>query len=153
MYNIKTSTWIKTIGIVCIVFGCSRIISNISVITLSIILKMPSTEIMPELSPEILRWQLKLPYIGLFIHAIYILAGILFLVRKSFSLKFMYAALAVSILFNLVPLLFLFRYLIDYGYNFNNLFRLFIDVLLIIAVIRISKKYYVPGDEDSVREL
>ena len=148
----KTSSWIKIIGILCIIFGGSGIISNIS----EIALPEMSKDKLPAISPELMGWVIRLAYIGLVVNAIYIIAGILFLVKKSISLKFIYSALAISIVYKIVPLFFLSDYpstpFFNYEFNIYNLIGPFIDVALIAAVIRISKNYFMPAEENTIRK-
>ena len=152
----KTSNWIKIIGILCIIFGCYGIISDFSGITLPIISEMTRAK-WYEIFPELSGWgKIWLVYSGLFVDVIYILAGILFLAKKSFSMKFMYFALAFGILYKIFPSLFLSldpsSWLFSYGFHISNLISPVIDVALIVAVFRISKNYFIPADENSIRK-
>lgn len=151
----KTSSWIKIIGILCIIFGGSGIISNISEIALPNIIEMSKDKLL-EISPKLLGWVIRLAYIGLVVNAIYIMAGILFLAKKSISIKFMYSALALSIFYKIVPLFFLNTYpstlFFNYEFNISNLISPLIDVTIIAAVIMISKNYFMPADENTIRK-
>jgi len=147
----RTSSRINIIGILCIIFGGLGIISNILEIAL---LELPIDR-SPVSSPEAMGWVISLAYIGLVVDAIYVIAGILFLVKKSYSIKFIYSALVISIVYEIVPLLILSDYppnpYFYYEFNVSSLIGPFIDVALIVAVIRVSKKYFMPVEENSMR--
>jgi hypothetical protein len=82
---------------------------------------------------------------------IYLLAGIFFLMKKSFSLKIMYLALTLSILCRIVPMLFFSQYssipISNYEINIFSLIGPYIDVALLIGVYRLAKYYYRSDDE------
>jgi hypothetical protein len=142
----KTSAWIKLIGILCIIFGASGILTDI------VSLLFPEmTGRLPEASPDTLRWLLKLPFISLLANIIYLMAGIFFLKKKTFSLKLMYIALTLSILCRIVPMLFFSQNssipVPNYEINIFSLSGPFIDVLLLIGVSRLAKYYYKPEYE------
>ena len=142
----KTSAWIKLIGILCIIFGALGVLAGI------VSLLFPEiTGKMPEVSPDTLRWVLKLPFIPLIANIIYLLAGLFFLKKKAFSLKLMYFALTLSILGRIVPMLFFNQHstihVPDYEINIFSLSGPFIDVLLLVFVSRLAKHYYKPEDE------
>ena len=98
----KTSNWIKLIGISCIVLGTSGIMNNIS----SFFMPQWIMDTWPEIAHDRLIFMERLAYLGIFVNLIYILAGIFFLWKKPFSLALMYAALTISLLYVLIPLFF-----------------------------------------------
>ena len=146
----KTSTWIKIIGILCIVFGSLGIIGNIFTIISpmkSVIPEIGSSEI----SPGLLIWVSRLPYLALLCSTIYLFAGIIFLLKNPFSLKLMYFALSFSIFCSIVPML-LISWLSpnsfpSYEINIFNLRGPFIDVAVLIGVLRLSGYYFKSGEE------
>jgi hypothetical protein len=146
----KTSSWIKLIGILCIVFGAQGIVNDIVPILFPEMIRM-GDEILPDVSPDPFRWIMKLQYITVIANIIYLMAGIFFLLKKSFSLKIMYLALTLSLLCRIVPMLFFSQYssVPDSNYEINifSLIGPFIDVVLLIAVFRLSKYYYRTDDE------
>ncbi len=146
----KTSSWIKLFGILCIIFGASGIINDIVSLLFPEMIGMVK-EKLPEVSPDLLRWVLKLPYITLITNIIYLMAGIFFLMKKAFSLKIMYLALTLSILCRIVPLLFFSQYssipFSNYEINIFSLLGPFIDVSLLIGVSMLAKYYFKPDDE------
>jgi hypothetical protein len=82
-------------------------------------------------------------YIGIFVVSVYLLSGILFLIKKPFSIWLMYSALIMSILHAITPLL------IEKLFN-SIIFvlpGLFIDISLLIFVFRIRKFYFAYPDE------
>ena len=146
----KTSTWIKLIGILCIFFGASGLINNIVPLLFHGIIGM-AKERSTEVYPDHLRWVLKLPYITIFANIIYLLAGIFFLMKKTFSLRIMYIALTLSILCRIVPMIIISQYSSILSSNYEiNIFILIgplIDVFLLNGVYRLSKYYYKSDDE------
>ena len=82
---------------------------------------------------------------------IYLSAGIFFLLKKPFSLTLMYVALSFSILFQILPMLFLSQHnshpFVDYSFNISKLIGPLIDVALLIGVYRISKYYFKSHEE------
>ena len=146
----KTSSWIKLIGILCIVFGAQGIINDIVSILFPEMIGM-TKERLQEISPDLLRLLEKLQYITLLTNIIYLLAGIFFLTKKSFSLKLMYLALILSILSRIVLMLVFSQsssFPIDnYEVNIFSLIGPIIDVILLIVVYRLAKYYYKSDDE------
>lgn len=146
----KTSTWIKLIGILCIFFGVSGIINNAVPLLFHGIIGA-AREKSPEVAPDHLRWVMNLPYITIFANVLYLMAGVFFLMKKPFSLKIMYIALTLSILCRIVPVLILSQnssiQSSDYEINIFILIGPLIDVSLLIGVYRLSKYYYKEDDE------
>lgn len=128
----KSSGWIKLIGILCIVFGAYRIMSAILELLLS------TTN---ETFPEFLRPKFLI-YMEILVNAIYVMAGIFFLMKKSFSLKLMYFALSFKIIFGSASLLFIrfpeFPVLNIAIGLINPLFNVF----LLIGVFKLARYYY-----------
>jgi len=145
----KTSGWIRLIGILCIVFGTHGIMNTIIPLVFP---EMTGTgnENLPDDSPDLIRWIMNLQYITLLANAIYLMTGIFFLMKKPFSLKLMYIALIFSILVRIVPMLIFNRYnSIPFSYYEINIFSLigpFIDIVLLIGVYRLAKYYFNPDD-------
>lgn len=146
----KTSTWIKLVGILCIIFGGQGIINDIISLLFPEMIGMVK-EKLAEVSPNTLRRILMLPYITLLSNLIYLMAGIFFLMKKAFSLKIMYMALTFSILCRIVPIIFFSQYssipLSNYEINIFSLLGPFIDVSLLIGVSKLAKYYYKSEDE------
>jgi hypothetical protein len=146
----KTSSWIKLIGILCVIFGASGIINDSVSILFPELIGMVK-EKAPEVSPDPLRWALMLPYITLTVNIIYLMAGIIYLMKKAFSLKIMYIALTLSIFCRIVPMLFFSQYssipFSNYEINIFSLLGPIIDVSLLIGVFRLAKYYFKPDDE------
>jgi len=146
----KTSSWIKLIGILCIVFGAQGIINDIVSILFPEMIGMVK-EKLPEVSPDLFRWVMKLRYVTFISNIIYLMAGIFFLMKKSFSLKLMYLTLTLSILCRIVPMLFFSQYssvpISNYEINIFSLIGPFIDFTLLIVVYSLAKFYYRSDDE------
>jgi len=135
----KTSNWIKLIGISCIVLGTSGIMNNVS----SFFMPQWIMDTWPEIAHDRLKLMERLAYLGILVNVIYIIAGIFFLLKKPFSLILMYAALIISLLYASVPFLF---YKPDNDLIFVMM-RPIIDLYLLIAVYRIRMHYYKGPDE------
>jgi hypothetical protein len=146
----KTSSWIRLIGILCIVFGAQGIINDIASILFPEMTGMVK-EKLPDVSPDLFRWVMGLRYITLIANIIYLLAGIFFLMKKSFSLNLMYLALTFSLFCRIVPMLFLSQYssipTSNYEINIFSLIGPFLDIALLLGVYRLAKYYYRPDDE------
>jgi len=97
----------------------------------------------PEIAHDRLKLMERLAYLGILVNIIYIIAGIFFLLKKPFSLVLMYAALTISLLYGLIPLLFY----KPYDDLIFVMMRPIIDLYLLIAVYRIRKYYYKGPDE------
>jgi len=135
----KTSNWIKLIGISLIIFGSLGIISNIS----SLFGPQWIKDTWPEITPERLKWLELIAYFGFFVNTIYLMAGVFFLRKKQFSLNLMYGALTISLLYVVIPLLF-FKPFDDYIFV---VIGPIIDLCLLFGVYRIRKYYYEGPDE------
>lgn len=147
----KTSSGIKLIGILCIVIGSLGVLNSISSLLIPKLLELAKEEV-PEVSLNLQRWGLILAFISFLVNTIYLMAGVFFMIKKSFSLNFMYIALALSILCKILPMIFLQDYIsVPYFYNYDfNIFNLivpFINVALLIGVYRLSGYYYKSPEE------
>jgi len=138
----KTSKWIKLIGISCIVFGSLGVINNIS----SFFMPQWIMDTYPEVPPVRQKWMERLVYIGIVVNAIYLMAGIFFLLKKSYSLILIYGALLISVLYVVIPFLFF----IPQGELIFVIIGPIIDLYLLIAVYRI-RKYYCEGPDEIVK--
>jgi len=137
----KTSNWIRLIGILCIVFGVSGILDNILPVLLSEFNDRAGEMI--KSSPDNSTWFMIPGYLGFFVKSFYLLAGIFFLLKKPYSIWLMYFALTFNILYVLIPMLFVKLY---HSIIFI-LPGLFIDLALLIFVYRIRKFYFESPDE------
>jgi hypothetical protein len=146
----KTSSWIKLIGILCIVIGAQGIINDIVFIMFPEMTGIVKEEL-HEVSPDLIRWVMNLGYLQFIANLIYLMAGVFFLMKKSFSLRLIYLALTLSILCRIVPMLFFSQYSSipnsNYEINIFSLIGPFIDVALLIGVYRLAKYYYRSDDE------
>ncbi|PHN02901.1 hypothetical protein [Flavilitoribacter nigricans] len=146
----KVFTWIKVIGILCIVFGSFAILEHTASLAMAQTFEN-GNEHLPKVASDLLQRRVILDYTGLLVYTIYLFAGILFLLRKSFSLRLMYLALSLSILYQILPLL-LFREShpipnFDFSFHVSKLIGPFIDLLLLIGIIRLSGLYYKSREE------
>jgi len=142
---------IKLIGILCIVFGALGVINGITSLLIPKLLEVAKEEV-PEVSLVLQRWGVILASISLLANTIYLMAGVFFIMKKSFSLNFMYIALVLSILCKIAPMIFLqehisIPYFYNYDFNIFNLIGPFIDVVLVIGVYRLSGYYFKSSEE------
>jgi hypothetical protein len=137
----KTSDWIRLIGILCIVFGILGIFNDILPYLITG-LSEESGEIIQS-SRDVSVWLTISKYSGIFVPLFYLLAGIFFLLKKPYSIWLMYIALSLSILNVLIPTIAarLFQSMIF------ALPGLIIDIALLILVFRIRKSYFGSPDE------
>lgn len=148
-FKMKTSHWIWLIGALCIVIGFLWLTLNIYDLLVPEMTITPEAN-RPEIPANLLIWKMVLPYTGVLVNIVYLLAGIFFLIKKPFSVKLMYIALTFSILYEIIPLLFLNKYDLPYfHYQFNvfNLIGPCFYAVLLIGVLIISKDYYKPKEE------
>ena len=139
----KTSNWIKLIGIICIVSGAFGIMSGLSELLMQRMIETRPE--LPEPPAELLRSNL-LVYTGILIRTVLLMAGLFFLMKKTFALNLMYIALIISILYGIVSLLLL-NNNIPIG---NQVFALIDPVFyaaLLIGVYSIRKYYYKSPEE------
>ena len=139
----KTSNWIKLIGIICIVFGAFGLLSGLSELLMQQWIETHPE--LPEPPAELLRSNL-LVYTGILIRTILLMAGIFFLMKKTFALNLMYIALTISILYGIVSLL-----LLNNNIRIGNQVFALIDPVfyaaLIIGVYFIREYYYKSPEE------
>jgi hypothetical protein len=137
----KTSNWIRFIGILCIVFGLSGIFDIILPILISSISGKAGEMIKSPQDNS--TWFMITGYLGFFVKSFYLVAGIFFLLKKPYSIWIMYCALTINILYVLIPMLIVKLY---HSIIFI-LPGLFIDLALLISVYRIRKFYLESPDE------
>jgi len=139
----KSSNGIKLIGIVCIVFGSFGLLSGLSELLMQRMIETRPE--LPEPPAELLRSNL-LVYTGILIRTILLMAGIFFLMKKTFALNLMYIALTFSILYGIVSLL-----LLNNNIPLGNQVIALIDPVfyaaLLIGVYSIRKYYYKSPEE------
>jgi len=145
----KTSEWTRLIGILCMIFGANALMNYVALFFLSggasMLLLLGSEGKVAQ--PEMLKLA---HYFGGLVSLLYPLAGWYFLKRRSFSLKLMFAALILSLLYGLVPMLVLNWFSpVSNPSAILNVFFLIgptLDLLLLIMVYRISRYYYEAPD-------
>ncbi len=144
----KTSGWIKLVGILCIISGIFGLMESIAHID---IIETEEAKI-SEFSPKVQSLVTILGYVGVLVHLLYLMAGVFFLIKKTFSLNMMYIALIISILFLIIPLIIINKsdssgYLFDYRLSLSNLISPALNMALLIGVKVISKNYYNKPEE------
>jgi len=150
----KIQTSVKITGLICIVLGISGIAWYISHLELAHSVYIPD-KYFPEIPPSyLLSWNVRLTYIGIIVNAFYLTAGILFFMKKHFSIKVMYSALVIMILYKIIPLILLnptgdLPHHLRYEFNFENFISPIFNIVLLIIVYRIGRNYFIPPEEDT----
>jgi hypothetical protein len=146
----KTSNLIKTIGILCIIFGAFGMMNSIFKIFIPKLVEI-SEGVEYQIPSHIHLSLVILGFIGVLVNSIYITAGALFMAKKPYSFKLIYFALSIRILFSIVPMLILGHYksipYVNYSFNLWNLFGPAIDLFLIMSVFYVQKNYYRSEEE------
>ncbi len=142
----KTSLQIKFIGILCIVFGTIGLIEGFIGVWYIEFGEIPVDP--AKIIPDSNFWKVILVYVGVMVNTLYLMAGIFFLVKKPFSLKLIYFALTISLLYEIVSLEILKSQ--DPVFYYNLAFQLvgpLIDLLLLTGVYNLRKRYYTSTEE------
>jgi len=88
-------------------------------------------------------WSVRFGYIGFVVAIIYIFSGIFLLIRKPFSIKLVYGALVLSIVFSIIQSFVLASDpavgMMAMSAGFGNVFGIIIDVILIVVVIMMNR--------------
>ncbi len=139
----KPQTWIKTIGILCIIFGANgvlRFLSSLGTMQFDDFFKNSSSTV---------QWITVLLYFGGFLSVFYLAAGIFYLKKWRYAQAIIASALILSMLYSALPKLLLdaetFRH-IAYGHGINY-FSAGIDLVLLAGVLLLSRTY-----QDSPKE-
>ncbi|MCF6170605.1 MAG: hypothetical protein L3J31_00605 [Bacteroidales bacterium] len=145
----KTSVSVKLIGILCIIFGIWGLTEN----ALFILLKTTDADPLAEIAPELQKLLNIHAVAGVLVAAFYLGGGIFFLLKKPFSLNLMYAALVISILFAIIPVIIFTVNPVDlpffklrFSYGFFALTGPATDLALLVWVFLISKNYFKPDE-------
>jgi hypothetical protein len=133
----RISNWVKLVGILCIVFGAYRIMSGVLELSLS---QMIQT------APALLRPKFII-YLEIFVNMGYVVAGIFFLMKKSFSLNLMYFALTFKIIYGIISLLFIKFPDFPVLNIVLELVKPFFNAVLLIGVFKLSKYYFKSPEE------
>ncbi len=92
------------------------------------------------------KWMVRFGYIGLFFSILYVFAGIFLLVKKTFSIKLAYLALALSILFSVIQAIVLSSDssggYISLTSGFSQIFGIIIDIILLVVILVSDKTAY-----------
>lgn len=108
--------------------------------------KKQSVEEMLDLSEFTKTWIVRFGYIGAFVSLLYILGGVFLLVRKTFSIKLVYAALVISILCSGAQAAVLTSSsssgIIAITTGLSQIFGIIIDIILLAVVFSSDKEAY-----------
>ena len=138
----KTSGIIKLTGIICIVFGGLGLLQAIG--TLLMPGYIEGIEEVAEFPLNFPGWYLMLAYIDIFVNVLYLVAGVIFLLKKRYSLILIYVALTISILYVVIPCI----VVKPFDAMIFVLISPLIDIILLIAVYRIRKYYFKSSDKE-----
>ncbi|MFZ2901002.1 MAG: hypothetical protein WA004_20390 [Saprospiraceae bacterium] len=134
----KPQTWIKTIGILCIIFGANgvfRFLSSFGMMQFDDFFKISSSTV---------QWIRVLLYFGCFVSVFYLAAGIIYLKKWRYAQAIIASALIVSMLYSALPKLLLdsdtFQH-IAYGHGINYI-SAGIDLVLLAGVLLLSRVYH-----------
>jgi hypothetical protein len=146
----KALTWIKTIGLLCILFGVwggFRFLVNLP--TMQFLDFFKGTE--PGIPPGTVQWIALLVYFGAFVSALYLTAGIAYLKKWRYAQELIMAALILSMLYSSLPKLLLdsgiFRHIARLGFNYIGAG---IDLILLAGVL-LLRKYYKDMPKKDIR--
>jgi hypothetical protein len=96
-------------------------------------------------------WTVRFGYIGIFVAFLYILSGVFLLLKKEFSIKLVYVALATSIAFGIIESAVLASDtgsgLISKTMGVGNIFGIIIDIILLIVVATADKTAYLENNK------
>lgn len=105
-----------------------------------------SVEKMLNLSEFTKTWIVRFGYIGVIVSLLYALSGIFLLTPKSFSIKFVYAILILSILLSVTQTIVLTSDsesgFIAMSKGFSQIFGIIIDIILLSVVFASDKEVY-----------
>jgi Na+-translocating ferredoxin:NAD+ oxidoreductase RnfD subunit len=92
------------------------------------------------------KWMVRLGYMGMVVSVIYFLGGLFLLIKKKFSIKLVYGAIGLSIVFavfkSIINTMDDSAGLISVFGNFGNYWSIFIDVILLVIVVASDKSAY-----------
>ncbi|MBK8968924.1 MAG: hypothetical protein IPM36_20070 [Lewinellaceae bacterium] len=135
----KTSSWITLIGVVCIVFGVLGVLEAYLMLSMGGISGIGSTAGKSQTS----IWIQYVNYFGNFVDVLYLLAGVFFLQKASFSLRLIYTVLILSIVSGIAPWMVVsWQNGSFFKFNLFVLIGPIIDVLLLVGVYRIRNYYW-----------
>lgn len=139
----KTSSWITLIGVACIVFGALGVLD---VLLMDMVGGSPGIGAAGGDS-QTPMWLQFTNYFGNAVDVLYLVAGVFFLQKKSYSLRLMYTALILSMILGILPWMVLsWQHGTFFKFNLFVLIGPFIDALLLIGVYRIRNYYWTEPD-------
>ncbi len=142
----KVFQWTNLIGILCIFFVAQGILLG------GIVLIMTgSYSLATGIIPNQPAWMTISHYIRLLVDMVYLVAGIFFLKRKSFSLLLMYTALILSLLSSFIPVIIIGFQQAKIPWQLLNIFFFIgptIHLFFLFCVYRISKYYYTDPEKE-----
>ena len=100
---------INFVGIICIVLGGLGILWGIFSLSLYGLPDIPGA-VLPEVPENLLKLRMNMTITGILVNTVYLAAGVIFMKKKAISFMFIYAALVIALLYQLVPIPFLDRF-------------------------------------------
>ncbi len=92
------------------------------------------------------KWTKIFGYLGLMVSIIYILGGLFLMIIRKFSIKLVYFALGLSIIFSIFKLVVFSSSsssnFITFSSGFSNSFSIIIDIILLIIILVMDKEIY-----------
>jgi hypothetical protein len=141
----KAFQWINLIGILCIILGAQAVINGVTMFMLMGTTHWAAIQENGGPAHQPL-WLTIAGYFSILVNLLYLVAGVLFLKKKAFSLHLMYTVLILSLISGIVPMLVIgFQNTNGFPWQLLNIFFLIgpmLDVLLLIGVYQISRYYY-----------
>jgi hypothetical protein len=142
----KTPIWAYITGIFMILFGVYEAQSGLELIsdlrTLDMIGNISGINFTEKfnLSDLEVTWIIRFAYIGLLVWFIFIIGGIFLLIKKGFSIKLAYVAIASSILFFIIQC-------VMFNPSNSVLFGLLVVVVLLIVLLASDKTAFCTEEE------
>lgn len=144
----KTPIWVYFVGIFMILFGVYEAYSSLQLFNAlrmwDMIENISGTSIMEKfnlsLSDFERTWNIRFVYIGLPVRFVFIVGGILLLIKKTYSIKIAYIAITFSILFY-ISQFFVFMP------NSAVLFGLLVDLVLLVVLFISDKTAFYSKEE------
>jgi len=99
------------------------------------------------MSPYRIQWLKRFGYIGLAIALLYILAGVLFLTHRKYTIQVALTVLAISLVFGIFQFIILradtgSSQMISKISNFEVYWSIFLDIVLLLPIMVLDKSYF-----------
>lgn len=144
---------ITFVGVICIVLGGLGILWGVFSLSLPGLPDIPGA-VLPEVPEDLLRLRKIMTIAGILVNMIYLAAGVIFMKKTAKSFMFIYSALAIALLYQLVPMLFLDKYsslpyFHRYKFDLFNFIGPIFNSALLVYVFFIKRSLSKPQKETS----